>query len=225
MVEEAIAARIEIRGVVVSPTLDTNDRGRALHATLTRHGPVVDASDAELTELAATEHPQGVLAVVALRHWSLDDIPTDKEAVIVVLDAVQDPGNVGTLVRTAWALGARGVVTLPGTAEIGNPKTLRSTMGAAFRFPVVAADPETVLEWLRARHVRVVAAGAGGTPLPRHDRGKPLALVLGNEGQGGRSAVAVAASQRVTIPMIPAAESLNVAVAGGILLYEVLRGA
>lgn len=223
--EEAVAAGVTIRGVLASPALDGHERGRTLRAALAAKGPVVDTSDHELAQLAATEHPQGIVAVIAPREWTLDDITVDKDAVVVVLDAVQDPGNVGTIVRTAWALGARGVIALPGTAEVGNPKTLRSTMGASFHFPVVADAPEPVAAWLAAHRVTVVAAAAGGTPLARMHRGKPLALVLGNEGHGGQSAVAAAATHRVTIPMVRGADSLNVAVAGGILLHEVLRGA
>ncbi|MFN0178379.1 MAG: TrmH family RNA methyltransferase [Gemmatimonadales bacterium] len=224
LVEEAVSAGVEIRSVLVSPALETTDRGRALRASLSKRAAVTEATDAELTDLAATEHPQGVLAVIAPRTWTLDDIPSSAATVVVILDAVQDPGNVGTIARTAWALGASGIVTLPGTAEITNPKALRATMGALFRIPVVAAAPEAAAAWATRRAINVVTTSADGTPLDQATLRKPLAFVLGNEGQGAQSALARAAATRVAIPLAAGAESLNVAVAAGILLYGVLRG-
>jgi len=223
LVEEVVAARIECRGVLVSPALEGTERGRALKAALAARGPVTEATDDELAKLAATEHPQGVLAVIVPRRWTLDDITVGKDGVLIVLDAVQDPGNVGTIIRTALALGARGVVTLPGTAEIDNPKTLRSAMGASFRLPTVHADETALSEWL-ARHKVIVAATA--LDGQRFDRAKltgPLALILGNEGGGLTSGLGKNARLRFTIPLEPGAESLNVAVAAGIFLFGACR--
>ena len=151
MVEEAVSAKVEIRAVLASPALDSTERGRALRAKLADRVTITEATDAELAELSATEHPQGILAVIVPKEWTLDDVMVTKASVVVVLDAVQDPGNVGTIARTAWALGAAGLIALPGTAEITNPKTLRAMMGALFRLPIVAAPPERVTEWA-ARH-------------------------------------------------------------------------
>ena len=223
LVEEAIAANVEIRAALVSPTLDGTERGRALRSSLVSRGPVTAVSDDELTTLAATEHPQGVIAALAWRPWSLDDIRPTADSVVVVLDAIQDPGNVGTIARTAWALGAAAVVALPGTAELSNPKTLRGSMGALFRLASVAAPEEAVEGWLARHHFTVFASGTDGTPLAAVTFPKPLALVLGNEGAGVQSALARAATARVTIPVRPGVESLNVAVAAGILLFGALR--
>jgi RNA methyltransferase, TrmH family len=143
-----------------------------------------------------------------------------------VLDAVQDPGNVGTMLRTALALGASGVVALKGTAELTNPKVLRGSMGAAFRLPAAAVDVGAFIAWASARGLELVVAAADGTPVERRPHGPaPIALVVGNEGAGVSPALAAAAARRVAIPLAPAVESLNVAVAAGILLYEVTRDA
>ena len=228
LVEEALAAATPVHGAAVSPALEGTPRGQALKRALAQQGVhLVEVAPAELDALADTEHPQGVVAVVEPRIWSLADIPTPAGAVVLVLDAVQDPGNVGTMLRTALGLGAAGVVALKGTAELTNPKVLRGSMGAAFRLPAVSADSETLLGWAAERGVEIwVAAadgrpvsGAGGTSRP------PLALVLGNEGAGVSATIAVAARRRVSIPLAPGVESLNVAVAAGILLHEVTRGA
>lgn len=221
--EEALTATVEIKAAAVSPMLDGTPRGRALKAALAARAPITDFSDDELMALAATEQPQGVIAAIAWKPWSLPDIPTDGRSVVVVLDAIQDPGNVGTIVRTAWALGAAGVVALPGTAELANPKTLRASMGALFRLPTVAADEAAVQTWLGQHHVTVFAAASEGTPLESVTFPKPLALVFGNEGAGVQSGLGRAATARVAIPLNPGVESLNVGVAAGILLYGALR--
>jgi TrmH family RNA methyltransferase len=183
-------------------------------------------SAAELDALADTEQPQGIVAVVEPRAWSLDDVATPAGSVVLVLDAVQDPGNVGTMLRTALALGATGTVALKGTADLNNPKVLRGSMGAAFRLPAVVTDADALIAWVRARGVELVVAAVDGEPIGRVRRGgTPLALVVGNEGAGVSPALGAAASRRIAIPLAATVESLNVAVAAGILLYEVTRDA
>jgi TrmH family RNA methyltransferase len=229
LVEEALAAGVPVRGAAVSPVLEGTPRGKALKSALAERGVrLLEVAPAELEALADTEHPQGVVAVVEPRVWSLAEVPTPPGAVVLVLDAVQDPGNVGTMLRTALGLGAAGVVALKGTAELTNPKVLRGSMGAAFRLPAVPTDPDALLAWAGERGVELWVTAADGAPLPRGGRGAgraPIALVLGNEGAGVGPALTAAARRRVAIPLAPAVESLNVAVAAGILLYEVTRDA
>ncbi len=223
LIEEVLAAGIECRAVVASPALLGTERGQALKAALTAVGPVTEATDDELAELAATDHPQGVVAVVVPKRWALDDIAIGPSGVVVVLDALQDPGNVGTIVRTALALGAKGVVALPGTAEIENPKTMRSAMGATFRLPTVPTDEAALSEWLVRHRVTVAATAMSGQPFDRTRWTGPVALVLGNEGAGLQSALGRNATITVAIPLEAGAESLNVAVAAGIFLYGACR--
>ncbi|MSR01279.1 MAG: RNA methyltransferase [Gemmatimonadetes bacterium] len=223
LVEEVLAAGIECRAVVVSPALHGTERGRALKAALEAAGPVTETTDEELAELAATDHPQGVVAVVVPKRWVLDDIAIGPSGVVVVLDALQDPGNVGTIVRTALALGAKGVVALPGTAEIGNPKTMRSAMGATFRLPTVPTDEAALSEWLVRHRVTVAATAMSGQPFDRARLTGPVALVLGNEGAGLQSDLGRNAPVTVAIPLEAGSESLNVAVAAGIFLYGACR--
>jgi TrmH family RNA methyltransferase len=226
LVEEALAARVPFRGAVVSPTLEGTARGRALEDALRAAGvPVERVEDAALADLADTEHPQGIVAVVTPTAWTLDHVTLGADGVVVVLDAVQDPGNVGTILRTAHGLGAVAVVALPGTAELTSPKTLRSGMGAFFRFPCVSTDADAFFAWASANHVDTWATDAAGTPIASTPRsGGPLALILGNEGAGIGDAVRARATRQVAIPLRPGAESLNVAIAAAILLYEVRRG-
>jgi TrmH family RNA methyltransferase len=228
LVEEALAARVPIRGAAVAPGLEATPRGTALKSALERAGVRLEAvSDAALGELADTEHPQGVVAVLEPPHWRLADIAPAAERPVLVLDGVQDPGNVGTILRTTLALGGAGVVALTGTADLHNSKVLRGSMGALFRLPAVMTDPPAYLAWARETGVETWVTAADGEPLGRGGAARrrgPVALVLGNEGAGVGAALAGAAQRRVAIPLDRGVESLNVAVAAGILLYEVARG-
>jgi TrmH family RNA methyltransferase len=147
---------------------------------------------------------------------------------VLVIDGVQDPGNVGTLISTAHALGAAGTIVLRGTADVHSPKTMRAAMGATFRHPVVSFDDAALIAWARKQDVTLWATAADGMPLEQAFResagkGAPIAVIVGNEGAGIRPALNAIAARRVAIPLAQGAESLNVAVAAGILLYEVLR--
>jgi RNA methyltransferase, TrmH family len=227
LLEEALAAGIPVRGAAVSPALEGTPRGSALKIALADRGVrLVEVTPTVLAAIADTEQPQGIVAVVAPPAWTLEQVPTPAGSAVLVLDAVQDPGNVGAVLRTALGLGAAGVVALKGTAELANPKVLRGSMGAAFRLPAAPADPETFLAWATARGLELLVADAHGEPLRgRPTGGTPLAVVLGNEGAGASPALLAAAHRRIAIPLAAGVESLNVAVAAGILLYEVTRDA
>jgi len=223
LIEEALSAGITIKHVLASPALEATVRGGALKAALQKAGhEVVPASEKEFGELAATEHPQGVLAVIEPPMWSLTDLEPGPRAPTLVLDAVQDPGNVGAMVRSAFALGAAGVLALPGTVEFTNPKTLRASMGGFFRLPCLGLDEAALESWVGASGIRLLVAAVGGEP-PVRTGERPLAIVVGNEGAGTRPSLDRWADGRIGIRLRPGAESLNVGVAAGILLYEVTR--
>jgi TrmH family RNA methyltransferase len=224
LVEEALDAGVTLRGVAVAPALEGTARGAALKSRLATLGVALEeVSDEELTALAETEHPQGVVAVVEPRRATLDQLALGPRAVVPVLDAVQDPGNVGAVARAALGLGAAGLVALPGTADLANPKALRGSMGALFRLPAVAATPEELLAWAQANQVEFWATAREGEPLPTVRATGRVALLLGNEGAGLRPELLAAARRTVAIPLAVGVESLNVAVAAGIFLYEVTR--
>jgi RNA methyltransferase, TrmH family len=227
LVEEALGAGVALKGAAISPALEATTRGRALKTALDQNGVRIESvSERELEELADTEHPQGVVAVVEPRTWTLDDIAALPGAPVLVLDGVQDPGNVGTMLRSALGLGAAGVVALKGTADLANPKVLRGSMGASFRFPAVAGEVDTYLGWARARGIETWVAAVDGVAIePGSLRGHRAAvgLVVGNEGAGVSPALESAASRRVAIRLARGTESLNVAVAAAILLHEVAR--
>lgn len=226
LVEEALAAGISIDGVATGPALEDSPRGRALRDALVARGIPVEACDeTTFAGLACTEHPQGIVAVVARPAVAAADVTPRPGHPVVVLDGVQDPGNVGTIARTAEGLGAAGLIALSGTAELANPKVLRAAMGALFRLPAAPLAAAELAGWVRAAGAECWVAEAGGEPLrgisPLPGR---LAIVLGNEGAGVHPEVDALARRRVGIPLAAGTESLNVAAAAAILLYEVTRG-
>ncbi len=222
LVEEALAAGVTLRGAAVAPALEGTPRGAALKSRLeTLAVPVEAVTDADLATLAETEHPQGVVAVIEPARWTLDQMTLGPRAVVLVLDGVQDPGNVGAVARAALGLGAAGLVALTGTADLTSPKALRGSMGALFRLPAVSATPEEFLAWAGQHRLPLWATTMDGEPLRAVRREGPVGLLLGNEGAGLRPELVAAATRTVAIPLAGGVESLNVAVAAGIFLYEV----
>ncbi|HEX7117879.1 MAG TPA: RNA methyltransferase [Longimicrobiales bacterium] len=222
-VEDLVASGIPLRLAVVSPSAEEGDRGRALVRALGERTTVRRVADGEIAALAGTESPQGVLAVAEIPRWSLDAVQPGATATVLVLDGVQDPGNFGTLVRTADAFGVDLVAALPGTVDPWNPKAVRSAAGASFRIPVVQPSIDRLLAWLRGHGFGIYGAEAGGTDIGAVRIESRAALVVGNEGAGLSAAVRGAADALVAIPIAGHAESLNVAVAAGILLYLLTR--
>ncbi len=224
VVEDLLASSLRLRFLVHVSSLADTERGAGLLATAERRGVERHAvPEAELARLAATDAPQGVVAVAEIPQHTLDDIRLLPEpATVLVLDAVQDPGNLGTLTRTAEALGAAGVVTLPGTVDPWNPKSVRAAAGSLFRVPVLASDWPVLQPWLRRERIRSYAAVVGGAPLD-DDRPRRAALVVGNEGAGVSADTLRHSDLAIGIPLRGRAESLNVAAAAAILLFQLQR--
>jgi RNA methyltransferase, TrmH family len=222
--EDLLASPLRVRFLAHLSSLGDGERGRALLERAAHRGiRTVTVDDADLARVADTQTPQGVVAVAEMPETRLDDLfRPSGPTVLLVLDAVQDPGNFGSMVRSAEALGAAGVVVLPGTVDPWNAKAVRSAMGASFRLPVVAADWAELGPWLRDHGFAVLAADAGGEPLG-DDVPDRAALVLGNEGAGVSTETRIHADRVVGIPLRGRAESLNVGAAAAILLYELLR--
>ena len=179
----------------------------------------------QFADLSGVETPQGILAVVKERPYGLRDVLQAAVPLVVVCAGVQDPGNLGTIIRTADAVGASGVVLTRGTVDLYNPKALRSTMGSVFHLPIVQADEAAeALGELKKRRVRIIAADAAAKK--DHyaaDYKLPCAILVGNEGAGLDKEVLALADEAVRIPMPGKAESLNVGISTAVILYEALR--
>jgi RNA methyltransferase, TrmH family len=179
-----------------------------------------------LDSALTTETPQPIAALVEPPKWSWEKIlvRNQKNPLIVVLASVQDPGNLGTIIRTAEAFGATGIVCLPGTVSAWNPKAVRASAGSVFRVPLLAASERKCLEQLREQGVRILASTArAAQPTDLVDMAGPVALVIGNEGNGVADDLIAKADAKVTIPCPGPVESLNAAVAASVLLYEAAR--
>jgi len=175
--------------------------------------------------LVPSESPQGVAALVRLKQFSLEDVLERLQVgPIIALASLQDPGNLGTILRSAEAFGATGAVCLPGTVSPWNPKAMRASAGSIFRLPLIWAKPARSLEALRAAGVQTLAAMArDAQSLGGHDLAKPVALLIGAEGSGIPPELAAQCDARVMIPCPGPVESLNAAVAASVLLYEASR--
>jgi RNA methyltransferase, TrmH family len=219
--EELVKSSLEIVGALASPQLSTNPRGTSLRTALASRGTeITDVTDAEFESAADTETPQGILVIAATPKRSLETFTAADPSRVLVLDAIQDPGNVGTLVRTAAALGATATVALPGTVDLWNAKVVRSAMGAHFVHSAFHCTWDELRLFLDETRMPLWGADTGGVPVQGSAAPRRLALAVGNEGAGLSAHVRDTCAQLVSLPIDPSVESLNVAVAAGILLYE-----
>jgi TrmH family RNA methyltransferase len=226
-VAEVLAGRLplEIRFALVSPRLEEIQGGVTLREKVAEGGfPVLEVEDTEMREISETEAPQGVLLVVEEPQDPWGPLYADGAPRLLVLDGVQDPGNVGTLLRGARAFGATGVLALDGTADPWNSKAVRAAAGAFAHLPVVRTPWPEANEWLRARAVPLLAADAQGEDVRAYASGPSWALAVGNEGAGTRAEILESAQGVVAVPMAPGVDSLNAGVAGSVLLYALSLG-
>ena len=224
MIEEAIRSGLRFHALFFS------DSGRAhagrLLPQISSHAEALLLADKVLSSAVATETPQGVAALVKPRTARMEDILQEAAAnlLLVGLAGVQDPGNVGTVIRSAEAFSARAVLLGEKTASHFNAKVVRASAGSVFREPVIRVPLAEAVGNLKAHGVRVVATSSHkGMPLDEIDFTGPLALLIGSEGAGLPPAIATQADELVTIPHSPRVESLNAGIAASILLYEAQR--
>jgi RNA methyltransferase, TrmH family len=192
-----------------------------------------------LNAALSTESPQPVAALVRPPRWGWEtifgpDLRTSRlpksqnrdlvHPLIVVLAGLQDPGNLGTILRSAEAFGATGIVALPGTVSPWNPKAVRASAGSVFRVPLVAAGADDCFDRLRSAGVKLwTTAARNAEPANQADLTAPAAMLIGNEGNGVAPELAARAQGRLTVPCPGPVESLNAAVAASVLLYEASR--
>lgn len=172
-----------------------------------------------------TKTPQGILTIAAFPHWEKEDLLGGTAPLIVVLENVQDPGNVGTIIRTAEGAGATGVILLGACADIFSPKVIRATMGSVFRVPVCRMEEISgAVRFLRDCGVRTFAAHLmGENEYTEESYSGGSAFLIGNEGNGLSDELSHAADTRIRIPMAGRVESLNASVAASLLMYEARR--
>ncbi|MGH9411733.1 MAG: TrmH family RNA methyltransferase [Vicinamibacterales bacterium] len=232
LVQEALACGVPIDVAAFSDRRLGHDQSPLAQLAAdvgTRGGRSVIVTDQVLAAMSPVQHPSGVVAIASSAPASMASVfagaAAARIAPALVLAGLQDPGNVGAIIRAAAAFGAAGVIAVEGTANPFAWKALRGAMGATFRLPVAhGATLEEAIEAATAHRVVVVGAvPRGGTPLPHMDLRRPAAILLGAEGAGISAAAVAAAHETVSIPMLASIESLNVAVAAALILYEATR--
>jgi TrmH family RNA methyltransferase len=215
LLEEALRSGMVFKTVFIAES-------REIPRIVPRGVEVLRLTDEIFDGVVETQSPQGVAALLVPPVRELDDVLHGVPLLLIVA-GLQDPGNLGTLVRSAEAFGATGVLTTPGTVSAWNQKALRASVGSIFRVPVVGLDPEGVAG-LKARGIRLLAAvGADGVDAQTVDLAGACAIMIGNEGAGLAQEWLDLADAQVTIPCPGPVESLNAAIAGSLLLYEASR--
>lgn len=223
LAEDVLASAVVPRVALIAPSLEDTARGAALARRVRDSMLTHEVSEQELRDVAATDSPQGIVIAAEIPRHTLASATLPLSARVVVLDAVQDPGNFGTIVRSADAFGAALVIALPGTVDPWNAKAVRSAMGSSLRVPIVEAPLQEAAAFLRSSGCAIFGADADGEDAAAVHVPARAALVLGNEGAGLSADVRAACDRVISIPMHGNAESLNVAVAAGILLYLLSR--
>jgi TrmH family RNA methyltransferase len=223
LVAEALASGVEVVQAAASPRLAQGDRAGLIDALRCRGVAVSLMDEGVLASLSEVETSQGLLAL-ARRPAFAEERIYEGTPLVLVAAGIQNPGNLGALLRTAEAAGATGAYLTEGTADPFSWKALRGSMGSAFRLPHRRRlTTDDALARLKAHGVRVVAADPGGTSYDGVDLRRPVALLVGPEGAGLSAATRARASISVAIPMARGVESLNVSVAAGVLLFEAAR--
>ncbi|MDP4143905.1 MAG: RNA methyltransferase [Bacillota bacterium] len=219
-VSEALDSNFEVPTVIISDKCKDRWENFNISSKLKSNTKVIWASDSIVRSICSTENPQGIAAVVENKIVDVNH----SEGFYVLADKLQDPGNMGTIIRTANAAGALGVIITKGTVDIYNEKTLRSTMGSIFKIPIIEDLDLSVLKSLKTSGFKLIVSS-----LETNDnfydldmRGKVI-IAVGNEGKGISDEIYVLADGKVKIPMPGDVESLNVAVAASVMMFEIVR--
>jgi TrmH family RNA methyltransferase len=225
LLEEALAAEVPIEVAAFADRAGTERLASLIARAVAAGARIVSVPDQILTAISPVKNPSGVVAIARSRSASVAALLDAPSPLILLLHEVQDPGNAGAIVRVAEACGATGIVTSDGSADPFGWKALRGAMGSTFRLPIAVRQPLAgVVAQARAAGIRVFATvPRGGVPLAATDLRGPAAVLLGGEGSGLPESLIALADERLTIAMRPPVESLNVATAAALIVYEAAR--
>ena len=218
LVEEAVYGGVKMKYLIINETVEDFPK-------FNQDCRILRLKNHLFKSLSNTINSQGIIAVAEYMEISLDDITLDANPFIVVLNGIQDPGNAGTIIRTAAAAGTSAVFLTRGTVELYNPKVVRATMGSLFQVSIVNdLDDKRTVKWLKDHVINILVADLSGQEYYYSTNLKePLALVIGNENKGPDDIWKKSADKKIKIPILGRTESLNASVAAGVLIYEVIR--
>lgn len=219
----AAASGAEIKRIFFTKDFKSGNERFLRH--LSKKAPdLIETTDDILSRLSDTETPQGVVAIASYRPFQLHELRLKKIPLVVVADGIQDPGNLGSIIRTSDAAGTDAVIMLQSTCDAFMPKVIRSTAGSIFNIPIVHSDADGLIRWLKEKHISLFVTDiAASETVYEADFRRPLAFVFGNEAHGASEGIKHKADAILSIPILGRAESLNVASSAAICLYEAVR--
>ena len=225
IVEECIDINYPITYIIYSDILFNINGGQNLLNKIKAYPRLIHVPDKLYMEISDTENPQGILAVAKFNINPIEHIKIKDNIFLLLLDEVQDPGNMGTIIRTADAFGIDGIITTIGCVDVYNPKVVRSTMGSIFRVPIFhGKDGIEIVEKLKDENIKIYSTSLEGSQcIQDTDFNESCMLIIGNESNGVSESLCFKADKLIKIPMIGEAESLNAAVASSIIMYEAMR--
>lgn len=226
IVEHALDNNVHIGAVYYSDEILATSRGHTLLNRISYNNiNLYKVNERVFREISTTDNPQGILGVVKRKYYNIDDIIDKEKLFLIVLDRLQDPGNVGTIIRTADSAGVDGIIVLKGTVDIYNSKTIRSTMGSIFTTPIIHVDyPTNIVSILKSHNIDIVATDLNAKNYYfQMDYSNKNAIIIGNEAEGICQELIEHSNIKVKIPIVGNAESLNASIASGIIMYELVR--
>ncbi len=227
IIESALNSGIEIDFLLFSKNFFKNEYGiKLINKSREKGIECIQVSDENISEISQVETSQGIVAVSECKSYAISQLPmNNKSLLLLILDAIQDPGNVGTIIRIAESSGAHGIILSKGCVDIYNPKTIRGSMGAIFNIPIIKVeDLKETIKIFKKNDIKIIATDnkAKENYFDHKFIGK-IAFLLGNEAHGLKSDLISQADSSVKIPILGKSESLNVATAAGIIIFERIR--
>ena len=224
IIEEAIINGIKIKNILFSDSFFESEDGAVFYGNIKNRDNIIKVQDSLFNSLSDTENPQGIMAICEFNIGSLADIDYINNISLLFLDGIQDPGNMGTIIRTADAFSIDGIILGEGCVDPYNLKVVRSTMGSIFRVSLYINDnSKKILEDFKNKGFEILATSLDGSPIYDIDFSGKFICVIGNEANGVDHGILAMADRCIKIPMPGNAESLNAGVAASIIMYEAMR--
>lgn len=224
LIEEAILEGVRLYSIIFSESFSNLDEFDEIVSKLDKNIEKYIVTDSIFNEITDTETPQGVLGVIGFNSISLDEITNIEKPVLLFLDGLQDPGNLGTIIRTADAFNIDGIILGEGTVDPYNPKVVRATMGSIFRTKMYSSkNNDECIEHFRTKNIKIISTDLNGDLLDSKDIIGGSIFVIGNESKGVSEKILGVSDRNIRIPMPGNAESLNAGVAASIIMYEAMK--
>lgn len=225
LIEMAMASGSLVKKAFFTSSFSAKKEGQRLLREISKKTvEIFEVTDRILNKLTDTETPQGIIAIASYTHRNLREIRFRSVPLIVVIDGVQEPGNLGTIIRTSDAAGADAVIILRGTCDPFMQKTIRATAGSIFNIPVIHAETDKLLKWLASEKIHLIVTDVDAkVSIFDADFKNAVAFVFGNEAHGVSNSMKKNADSILKVPIIGKAESLNVAASAAVCLYEAVR--